>query len=371
MQTVIYNCNIYTGSGIIQDSVIVVEQDIIVSIQKEIPHGAKHIDLGGRNIAAGFFDIQVNGGEKLYFSQSPTEEALHDICAASLSYGTTHVLPCLISSTPERILQAIETVRHFMHTHGEGVVGMHLEGPFINPEKRGAHVASIVRRPTDKELETIIDKGRDVIKVMTIAPECFTDDQLQMLLDSGIVLSAGHSAMTYEQAERCFAKGISLVTHLYNAMTQMEHRAPGLVGATFTNENVYAPIILDGAHCDYSAARIALKQKEEKLFLISDAAFLGRKMQAFEFDEFDATLIDGFYRNKEGNLAGAAISMIEAVRNAVQYLDVPLETAIKMATVFPARAVGLDASIGRIEKGYQARFIVFNNDLSHYETLIA
>jgi N-acetylglucosamine-6-phosphate deacetylase len=370
MQTAISNCSIFTGEAIIKDAVIVVEQDIIVSIQKEIPHGTKHIDLGGKNIAAGFLDIQINGGHQLYFSEHLNEAALHDICQASLQYGTTHILPCLISSSQENILKGIETVKHFMHTHGEGVVGMHLEGPFINPVKRGAHVKELVRTPTNKELEEIIKYGCDVIKVMTIAPECFTDEQFDMLLQSGIVLSAGHSEMTYEQASYYFDKGIRLVTHLYNAMTQMEHRAPGLVGATFTNDNVYAPIILDGAHCDYAAAKIALKQKGDKLFLISDAAFLGRKVQSFSWGNFDAVLVDGFYRNKEGKLAGAAISMVEAVQNAMQHLEIDLKKAIAMATVHAAKAIGMDNSIGYIRPGYQARFVVFNDDLSQYETLI-
>jgi N-acetylglucosamine-6-phosphate deacetylase len=371
MQTAISNCTIFTGEEKITDAVIIIEQDIIVAIQKEVPHQAKHIDLGGRNIAAGFLDIQVNGGEQFYFSEHLNEAALHDICNASLQYGTTHVLPCLISSSQENILKGIEAVRHFMHTHGEGVVGMHLEGPFINPAKRGAHVKDLVRMPTNIELEEIIKYGCDVIKVMTIAPECFTDEQLDMLIQSGIVLSAGHSDMDYEQACHYFSKGIKLVTHLYNAMNQMEHRAPGLVGATFTNVHVYAPIILDGAHCDYAAAKIALKQKEDKLFLISDAAFLGRKISSFSWGNFDATLTDGFYRNKEGNLAGAAISMAEAVQNAVKHLDVPLEKAIAMANVHAAKAIGMENSIGYIKPGYQARFVVFNNDFTHYETLIA
>jgi N-acetylglucosamine-6-phosphate deacetylase len=371
MQTAISNCTIFTGEEIIKDAVIITEQDIIIGIEKQVPHHAKHIDLGGRNIAAGFLDIQVNGGERLYFSEHLNEESLHDICSASLAHGTTHVLPCLISSSHENILKGIEAVRHFMHTHGEGVVGMHLEGPFIHPAKRGAHVKELVRTPTNKELEEIIKYGCDVIKVMTIAPECFTDEQLDMLLESGIVLSAGHSDMNYEQACHYFSKGISLVTHLYNAMTQMEHRAPGIVGATFTNGHVYAPIILDGAHCDYAAAKIALKQKEDKLFLISDAAFLGRKVASFAWGNFNATLTDGFYRNSEGKLAGAAISMAEAVQNALEHLGVSLQKAIAMATVHAAKAIKMENSIGYIKPGYQARFVVFNDDFTHYETLIA
>ena len=171
----------------------------------------------------------------------------------------------------EKILEAIEDVKKFMSTHNKGVLGMHLEGPFINPEKRGAHNKDVIRKPSNAELEEIIRYGKGVIKVMTIAPEQFTDEQLEMLLESGIILSAGHSATSYEQAQYYFNKGIHLVTHLYNAMTQMGHRNPGTVGAVFDNDEVYAPIILDGAHCDYAAARIAYKIKRDKLFLISDA----------------------------------------------------------------------------------------------------
>jgi N-acetylglucosamine-6-phosphate deacetylase len=205
---------------------------------------------------------------------------------------------------------------------------------------------------------------------MTVAPECFTDDQLEMLMDSGIILSAGHSDMDYEQAQYYFSKGISLVTHLYNAMNQMGHRSPGLVGAALDNSNVYTPIILDGAHCHYAAARIAQKIKKGKCFLISDAAFLGRVVNQFEWGEFNATLKDGFYRNKEGNLAGAAISMAEAVQNAIKYLDIPLEEAINMATVNAAHGINMQHKVGYIKAGYPASFVTFNNDFSKYETLI-
>ena len=370
MATAITNARIFTGEQIINGAVIIVENGIINAIQNNIPTDAEIIDLEGCNLAAGLIDIQVNGGEKFYFSQSPTEETLHDICDSSLLYGTTHVLPCLISSTHENILAAIETVKRFMHTHNKGVLGMHLEGPYINPVKRGAHVKGLIRKPTDKELEEIISYGKDVIKVMTIAPECFTEEQLEMLVDSGIILAAGHSDMNYQQAQHCFSKGISLVTHLYNAMNQLQHRAPGLVGAVLDNDNVYAPIILDGAHCDYAAARIAHKIKQDKLFLISDAAFLGRKVKQFNWGEFDATLVDGFYRNHEGNLAGAAISMMEALQNAIAHLNIPLEEAVNMANIYAAKAIKMEDKIGSVKPSFPAKFIKFNNNLSKYETLI-
>lgn len=370
MKKAIVNGIIHTGDEILNNSVIIIENDVILSVQKEIPTEIEVVDLKGDHLSAGFIDIQINGGEKHYFSQTPTEETIQDIYESSLKYGTTHTLPCLISSSNETILQGIEAIRSYRSKYKNGVLGMHLEGPFLNPLKRGAHSLAQVRKPTNSELEEIIRYGKDVIKVITIAPECFSEEQLDMLLESGIVISAGHSTMTYKEASYYFAKGIYLVTHLFNAMTQFGHREPGLVGATFENESVYAPIILDGAHCDYAAARLAYKLKKDKFFLITDATFLGRKVSNFKWDNFDAHLENGFYRNDEGNLAGASISMDEAVRNANQYLNVTIDEAIKMGTSRVASAIKMEDKLGKIKLGYPASFVRFNDDLSKVESLI-
>jgi N-acetylglucosamine-6-phosphate deacetylase len=368
MKKAIINGIVHTGEEINND-IIIIENGIIVSVQKEIPNDVPLIDLKGDHISAGFIDIQINGGEQFYFSQTPTEETIQDIYKTSLLYATTHTLPCLISSSKETILQGIEAIRDYKAKYNNGVMGMHLEGPFLNPLKRGAHSINQVRKPSNSELEEIIRYGKDVIKVITIAPECFTDEQLDMLLESGIVISAGHSTMTYKEAQYYFSKGIKLVTHLFNAMTQFGHREPGLVGATFENENVYAPIILDGAHCDYAAARLAYKIKQDKFFLISDAAFLGRKVSNFKWENFDAHLENGFYRNKEGNLAGASISMKEAVQNAFNHLNVSADEAIKMATCRVAAAINLENQLGKIKPGFPASFVTFNDNLSRIENL--
>jgi N-acetylglucosamine-6-phosphate deacetylase len=369
MKQAITNGIIHTGDEIIDKGVIIIENGKILSVQKEIPQGVAVIDLKGNHISAGFIDIQINGGEHYYFSQFPNEETIQDIHDSSLKYGTTHTLPCLVSSSNETILQGIEAIRNYKAKYNNGVMGMHLEGPFLNPLKRGAHSINQVRKPTNSELEEIIRYGKDVIKVITIAPECFTDEQLDMLLESGIVISAGHSTMTYKQAQNYFSKGIKLVTHLYNAMTQFGHREPGLVGATLENEAVYAPIILDGAHCDYAAARLAYKLKKDKFFLISDAAFLGRKVESFKWENFDAHLENGFYRNEEGNLAGASISMQEAVQNAFNHLHVSTDEAIKMATSRVASAINMEDKLGKIKSGFPASFVQFNDDLSVIKTL--
>lgn len=370
MKQAIINGILHTGDEILNNSIVVIENGVILSVQNEIPKDIEIIDLKGSHLSAGFIDIQINGGEKQYFSQYPTEETIQDIYDSSLKYGTTHMLPCLISSSRETILQGIEAIRNYQSKYKNGVLGLHLEGPFLNPSKRGAHSLDQVRRPTNSELEEIIRYGKDVIKVITIAPECFSEEQLDMLTDSGIVISAGHSTMTYKEAQYYFSKGIHLVTHLFNAMTQFGHREPGLVGATFENEAVYAPIILDGAHCDYAAARLAYKLKKDKFFLITDAAFLGRKVSNFKWENFDAHLENGFYRNEEGNLAGASISMEEAVRNAYENLEVSIDEAIKMATCRVASAIKMEDKLGKIKPGYPSSFVRFNDNFSKVESLI-
>ena len=370
MKQAIVNCTIHTGEEIIEKGVIIVEEGIIEAVEKEVPENCECIDLQGYNIAAGFIDTHINGGEQFHFSQHPTEEAIDDIYESSLKGGTTHMLPCLISSSHENILKGIEAMKNYRIKYNNGVMGMHLEGPFLNPVKRGAHLARYVRTPTNAELEEIIRYGKDVIKLITIAPECFTNEQIDMLLESGIVVSAGHSNATYEQAAYAFSKGIQLITHLFNAMTQFGHRSPGLVGAIFENENIFAPIILDGAHCDYAAARVAYKIKKDKLILISDALFLGKRVQEFKWDEFNAKLVDGFYRNAEGNLAGAAISMADAVRNAVTHVDIPVSEAIKMATCRPAQAINMDTKVGSIKTGFPASFVKFSNKLDLIEAIV-
>lgn len=374
MQTIITNATVHTGTEVLQNQSIIIENGVIFSSeQKRVAFhaDAKTIDLKGKHISAGFVDTHINGGEKFYFTQNANEETIKDIYESSLKLGTTHVLPTLITSPLENILKGIEATRSFLEENPHsGVLGMHLEGPFLNLAKRGAHLAAYIRKPSNNELGEILKYGKGVIKLITIAAENFTSEQIDMLLESGIKISLGHSNATYKQAKQAYNQGITLCTHLYNAMTQMGHREPGVVGATFDSPEVYAPIILDGFHCDYAAARIAYKIKQDKLFLISDALFVGEKVKQFQWEEFDAYLENGQYRNSEGNLAGAAVSMADCVKNAVEKVGISLEEAIKMATIRPAKALGIDAEIGQIAKGFPAKFVVFDENLTNFTPLI-
>lgn len=322
------------------------------------------------NISAPFFDTHINGGEKLYMTQEVSMEAIDDIFTASLKTGTFYVLPCVITSSLENILKGLEAIKNYMNLNPKsGVVGLHLEGPFLNPVKRGAHLAKYVRKPSNTELAKILEAGKGLIKIMTIAPEQFTEDQIQMIQNAGICISAGHSNATNLEANRSFDLGINLVTHLFNAMSGLHHRKPGLVGSTLARKEVWAPIILDGKHCDFDAAKVAFNAKPDKLFIISDALFLGQRKLKFQWEEFDATLINGEYINADGNLAGSAVSMGECIKNAVEQVNIPLETAIDMATERPAKALGVEKEIGKINVGYPSIFTSFNNELNQFEVL--
>ncbi|MEO6284013.1 MAG: N-acetylglucosamine-6-phosphate deacetylase [Dyadobacter sp.] len=358
---------VFTGTKVLENQLITIQNGKIAGLESAKPDpGITKV----ANLAPGLFDSHVNGGEKYHFTDRADEETIDDIYQASLNTGTAYVLPTLITSPQDNILKGIEATRSYISKNpASGVLGMHLEGPFLNPIKRGAHLSEYVRKPTNEELAEIIKYGKDVIRLITIAPEMFTDDQLAMLLESGITVSAGHSNATYEEASNAFAKGIQLVTHLYNAMSAFGHRQPGLVGATFDTESVYAPIIIDGVHCDFAAASVAYKIKKDKLFLISDALFLGEKVTQFKWGEFDAYLENGRYTNSDGNLAGATISLGDAVRNAVQQVGIPLQEAIEMATIRPATALGLNDKIGSIAIGYPAVFTTFDDNLDAFQVL--
>ena len=359
--------NLFTGKELLTNQLVSIEDGKIVTVVSSEPvQGVRR----AANLAPGFFDSHINGGEKYHFTQKADEETIDDIYWASVRTGAAYVLPTLITSPLDNILKGVEAVKSYRSKNpGTGVLGMHLEGPFLNPIKRGAHLTEYVRKPSNRELEEIIKYGKDTIRLITIAPEMFSDDQLMMLLESGITVSAGHSNATYAEAQMAFDKGIHLVTHLYNAMSAFAHRQPGLVGATFDNESVYAPIIIDGVHCDFGAASVAYKIKKDNLFLISDALFLGEKVTEFKWGEFDAKLVNGRYINSDGNLAGATISLGDAVRNAVQIVGIPLQEAIEMATIRPAAALRLSNHIGKIEAGYPAVFTVFDDSLDTFDVL--
>jgi len=367
MRKTIFAAKIYTGTGVLENHLIGSENGKITTIS---PGTAGTASRSVQNLAPGFIDVHINGGDHFHFTQNAAIEGVEDIDRSCKALGTAYTLPSLITSPLENIYKGIDAIRQYRQQYPvTGVLGMHLEGPYLNPVKRGAHMLAYIKKPETAELIALIKHGRDIIRLLTIAPEMFSGDQIKLLLDSGITIAAGHSNATYQEASVAFNQGIKLVTHLYNAMSPLQHRAPGLVGATFEHDDVYAPIILDGQHCDYAAARIAYKLKKDKLFLISDALFTGRKIKNFQWESFDATLTNDQYINSDGNLSGAAISLGEAVYHAVHDVGIPLQEAIEMVTVRPAKAIGQQDVAGRIAVGYPAVFTAFDDALQYFEVV--
>lgn len=368
--TLIKNARLLSNGTELSATSLAVSAGRILSVGEELSIKPNQtIDLNGDYLAPGLIDIQLNGGYSRYFSNQPNAETLEEMTRACLEHATPYYYATLITSPIEAIWQGIEAVRTAMQSDPH-LLGMHLEGPFLNAKRRGAHKAAYIQPPTDELLDELIARGRGVIKMLTIAPEQFTPAQIQRLRAAGIQLSLGHSDATWEQANACFDLGVDIVTHLYNAMSPLTHRAPGLVGAALADERVFTPLILDGRHCHPAAARLAYQAKGSKFILLTDAAVLGRRLERITWDGLNAALTeDGFYINEDGNLAGAAISMPEAVRNACLWLGVPVPEAVAMATDRVAQAIGREGELGRIAAGYPAAFTVFSPDLTHWRTL--
>jgi N-acetylglucosamine-6-phosphate deacetylase len=355
--------NLFTGTDLLHHKIISTEQGIITHIED-----FESEDFDYENLAPALVDIHINGGEQFHFTANPTEETLQDIEFSAQKNGVGFVLPALITSSPENIFRAIEVTRAYMHKNPySGIMGLHLEGPFISVKKRGAHLTKYIRTPDDDLLQQIIDKAHGVVKMITIAPEHFTDHQINMLLEAGIAVSLGHSDCSYQRASEAFKLGVPLVTHLFNAMSPLHHREPGLLGAALMHEKVFTPVIPDGVHAHVEAVKLAIKQKEDQLFFISDALFQNNIKTEFKWEEFDAKLINGNYTNADGNLAGATISMADCVKNGVEILGLSLEKSIEKSSAIPAKVLKFKA--GKIAPSYPAKFCTFSEDLSNFKYL--
>ncbi len=370
MDKLIFAKKLYTGTEELSNCQVRISDGKIIALDSGFasadPFRGEVVD----QLAPGFIDIHINGGEQYYFTGKVDEETLEDITASSRKHGTAWCLPTLITSPMENILKGITVTTQFMKRNPQsGMLGMHLEGPFLNPVKRGAHLLKYIQQPSEDLLNNLVTLGDGIIRMITIAPELFSPAQLDILLDSAITVSAGHSNADYQQAKAGFNRGIRTVTHLYNAMSAFGHRQPGLTGAALEDDRIFTPVIADGVHCDFGAVSIARKIKGEKFLLISDALFLGRKVKEFKWGAFDAYLENGKYVNSEGNLAGASVSLCDCVRNVVEVLKWPVKEAVEMVTIRPATAIGMESKVGMIKVSYPAVFTAFNDTLDNFRVI--
>jgi N-acetylglucosamine-6-phosphate deacetylase len=363
----IRNTLIFNGSGFLKDHVVRIKDGKIEAIfENTAPRqsGVQNIDLDGHYLVPAFIDLQVNGGNSAFFTKDLNLESLQQISRANIERGTLYHLPTLVTTSIENILRALDCVREAMKDPELGILGMHLEGPFLNPQKKGAHSAAYLRKPTDELLDKILKAGEGVLKMITIAPELFTEAQLTKLRDSGILIAAGHSMATFREATQFFDQGVKMATHLFNAMSPFQSREPGLVGASFAHPSACASIIVDGDHVDFESVKIAYRLMKGRLVLVSDAYFIGESRTHFNYQGLDIYFKDGKYVTSEGVLAGAKIAMLECFQNCVHKVQIPLEEALRMAALYPAKMLGLDHQYGKIQAGYSADLLVLDKKLN-------
>ena len=353
------NATIYCWNQTISDKALIIDNEIIVSIAdpEDIPAEAEILDYTGLMIVPGLIDLQIAGAGGYLFSENPMAEALNKIADSIIKTGTTGFLIAVPTNSFSAYSEMFRIIRDNPHP---AVLGLHLEGPYINKSKGGAHNTEYIKLPDIDELRELLDMAGDAIKMMTIAPELCDREFINVLTEKGITVAAGHSNASFVEAMEGFNNGVRTTTHLFNAMSGFHHRDPGLPGATFVSENACASIIADGIHVSYSTLSIAKMIMKERLYLVSDAV------------EENKT---GAYRHQRrkdrftlpnGTLSGSNLSMLDAVRNCVRNAGIPLEEALRMASTYPARLIK-SSNYGIIAPGSPANLIVLtkNLDLKH------
>lgn len=370
---ILTDATIFTGEEVLAEHALWLEGGKIRAVlpSHELPDSIPTQDMQGAWLMPGFVDFQLYGGSTGFLTRDGSVESLTNMYQTHVQDGTTTIVPTVYSTTKERILAAVEAIRQYWALGLPGVAGLHVEGPFISQAKRGAHSAKMVRPPSREELTELIEKGKEVIKVMTIAPECFDDSLLELLKGTPWAIAAGHTNATSAQMNAFFNKGFHLATHLYNAMRPMESRELGVVGTLFDRDDVYASLIADGYHCDFGAIRIAKKLLGERLFLISDATFAKYEGTRFEFEGFVTNYDGERFTNDEGLLAGSCITLLDAVRNCIQKVGIAPDEAFRMASTYPARQLNMQHQLGYLKPGYMANVVALTPELGLQEVFTA
>lgn len=355
----ITNGRIYTGQQTLQDQAILIENFTIKGIvpSSEIPQDYPHVDVKGAHVSPGFIDLQVYGAGGVLFAERPSRESLEIMTKGLIASGTTSFLLTLATNTEEVFHTAIDVIQEY---HPSACLGLHFEGPYLNPLKRGAHPNACLLKPAVEPLKNLLRRANGKLRMMTIAPELFDESSIRMLVQEGVLLSAGHSNATFEEAISGFKSGVKAVTHLFNAMSSFHHRETGLPGATFLHEKVSASIIADGIHVSFEALKLSKKLLGKRLFLITDA------VEASKSGVYQHVRNGDHFILPDGTLSGSALTQLQGIKNCVQHADIAIDEAIRMATLYPAELIG-DRSIGRIASGCQANLVIFDNnfDLIH------
>ena len=370
---VLINGRVMTDSGVKRGFAVRLTGDRIVSIgvEEEVTAGAQPQDLNDGILLPGFIDVQVNGGGGVLFNDDPSVATIARIGAAHRAFGTTGFLPTLISDDMEKVALAIEATGEAIAQGVPGVLGVHIEGPFLNAEKKGIHDGSKMRRLDAAALDllTSLPAGRMLV---TLAPEMTTPDTIERLVRAGVIVSAGHSNADYATVRAALDRGMSGFTHLFNAMSPLTSRYPGVVGAALMDTESWCGIIVDGQHIDPMTLKIAMKCRQLRHFmLVTDAMpTVGTAAKEFVLQGRLIVCHGGACYDASGRLAGSNLDMATAVRNAISMLDLSLSEASAMASRNPAEFLQSHGQIGRIAPGYRADFVLVDDHLTVLDTWI-
>lgn len=374
MDLALVNGRVVTDRGIEDGLAVALSRGRIAAVEprSELPHGVPVKDLGGGYLLPGFIDIQVNGGGGVLFNDSPTSEAIGTIGAAHRRFGTTAFLPTLISDDLQTVRAAILATRQALATNTPGVLGIHIEGPFLSAERKGIHDAAKLR-PLDEDglaLLVSLGVGRTLV---TLAPEMIDLEMIGRLTAAGVIVSAGHTNASYAVARAALDAGMTGFTHLFNAMSPLASREPGVVGAALSDPRAWCGIVVDGRHVDPVVLEIALRcRSHDRFILVTDAMpCVGSDQKRFLLQGKTISVRDGACFDARGRLAGSDLDMASAVRNAVRMLGLDLAEASRMASRNPAEFLGLGGERGRIAVGCRADLVLLNDDLDVEETWIA
>lgn len=358
------NATVFDGSTL-RFGVIVVENGRFAGIEAAVPKGASIITLNGGILAPGFVDLQVNGAGGVMLNDAPTVATLRQMSAALLRLGTTSFLPTLITDRPAMTRAAIDAVAEAIGAGLPGIVGLHLEGPHLSVARKGAHDPALIRAMEETDLAVLVEAARRLpCLLLTVAPESVTDEQITALRRAGVIVSLGHTDVGFDPAMRAADAGATVVTHLFNAMSQLRNRDPGVVGAALANGGLSAGLIADGIHVHPAVMRAALAAKvgPGQVFLVTDAmATAGSDITSFTLNGRTIHRRDGRLTLADGTLAGADLDFPTALRVLVRDVGLPVEQALAMATRIPASVAGIDA--GRIAMGRPADMVHLSDDL--------
>lgn len=372
MAMALTGARVFTGENFLEDHAVVISGDRIAQVVPRQAIGAMRTqDLGGGILAPGFIDVQVNGGGGALLNDAPTLETVRTIATSHRQFGTVGLLPTVITDAPSILKQATEAVREARAQGVPGVLGIHIEGPFLDPERKGAHALRFIREITEADAAWI--GGLDCGAVMlTLAPNRVEPVLIRQLVAAGVLVSLGHAEASYAQAIAALAAGARAFTHLYNAMSQLNGRDPGMAGAALADRDSFVGIIADGFHVHDAAMQVALAAKPpDRMMLVSDAMppAAGGPSQ-FELQGRTVRRENGKLQLEDGTLAGSNLTMDEAVRHCVQHLKLDLAVALRMASLTPARFLRMEHELGRIVPGHLASLVHLGDDLTVRATWI-